>query len=307
MTDQSGRLGSSPVVRGGDIADLIVAGERHGIFEMDEKSTTITDRFSQFRGKTRDTYSEVGAANSFILILAMDSDGQVRAEYDGQPFDDQVRTGTMNFVPVNVAQSYDFRGRTTNILTSLQPALFDLIRDQNPELANVTLDEPWSSFVQPRISRLILEQNRLVRSGDMGWRSLSDANMVQLAVELMCLSANRHVTSAKPLSPGEVASVEAYVRANLESNVTLDEVSALSGRPLFGFCRAFKAAKGESFHRFAMGVRLDEARRLLTETETPLVEVAYATGFSSQSHLTSTMNRKLGITPGRLRARTRRG
>ncbi len=187
-------------------------------------------------------------------------------------------------------------------MTAIYPDLLAKIREQNDELRDIQLDEPWMAFSQPRLSRIVLEQNRLVRSGEMGWRSLADANMVQLVVELMCATAQRDTKGTKPLSPHELALIENYVRDHLDTNLGLPEVAELSGRPLHGFCRAFKAATGESFHRYTINLRLEEAERLLSETEAPLAEIAYATGFSSQSHFTSTMGRWRGVTPGRFRA-----
>jgi AraC family transcriptional regulator len=44
--------------------------------------------------------------------------------------------------------------------------------------------------------------------------------------------------------------------------------------------------------------RVEYARTLLTTTSMPASEVAIAAGFAHQSHMTSTMRRILGQTPG---------
>ncbi|MFJ5369721.1 helix-turn-helix transcriptional regulator, partial [Bosea sp. CER48] len=47
--------------------------------------------------------------------------------------------------------------------------------------------------------------------------------------------------------------------------------------------------------------RLDRARRMLAQSAS-LVDVAFACGFSDQSHLTRQFRRAYGVTPGRWRA-----
>jgi AraC family transcriptional regulator len=47
--------------------------------------------------------------------------------------------------------------------------------------------------------------------------------------------------------------------------------------------------------------RLARARELLIATDMPVVEIALATGFSSQSHLASAFRRLTGVTPGEYR------
>jgi len=50
-----------------------------------------------------------------------------------------------------------------------------------------------------------------------------------------------------------------------------------------------------------IGLRLDMARDLLCTSRLGLAEIAPACGFSSQQHLTATMRRQLGNSPGQYR------
>jgi AraC family transcriptional regulator len=50
-----------------------------------------------------------------------------------------------------------------------------------------------------------------------------------------------------------------------------------------------------------IGLRLEMAQDLLVHSRLGLAEIATTCGFSSQQHMTATMQRHLGITPGRLR------
>jgi AraC family transcriptional regulator len=47
--------------------------------------------------------------------------------------------------------------------------------------------------------------------------------------------------------------------------------------------------------------RIDRARDLLRLNEKTISEIAYAVGFSSQSHLTANFRRTMGVTPRKFR------
>jgi len=59
----------------------------------------------------------------------------------------------------------------------------------------------------------------------------------------------------------------------------------------------FHQAVGLPPHAYLESVRVRQAQRLLSEGES-LVEVTYATGFSSQSHFSNSFKYFIGVTPG---------
>lgn len=72
--------------------------------------------------------------------------------------------------------------------------------------------------------------------------------------------------------------------------------------------RTFRRHYGLSPGAYVRRVRIEHAVRLITETERPLAEVAYVTGFADQSHMTRQVGAATGLPPGRLRERViRRG
>jgi AraC family transcriptional regulator len=66
-----------------------------------------------------------------------------------------------------------------------------------------------------------------------------------------------------------------------------------------------RLCRGESYGEMVRRLRLDRARRLLSETELPLAEVALESGYCDQSHLTRTFRAELETTPAAFR-RSRR-
>ncbi len=93
-----------------------------------------------------------------------------------------------------------------------------------------------------------------------------------------------------------------YIDANLEADLSLETLAGLAGVLTHQFARAFKAHVGEPPHRFVLSRRIAAARKLLNDADNSIADIAYATGFSSQSHMTTTFKREIGSTPAQLRS-----
>jgi AraC family transcriptional regulator len=83
--------------------------------------------------------------------------------------------------------------------------------------------------------------------------------------------------------------------------LSLDELAAAAGAGRFHFLRLFKNSFGMTPYQFVIDQRIAAARQLLEKTSRPLVDVAAATGFSSQSHMSTAMKRHTGLSPGHWR------
>ncbi len=67
------------------------------------------------------------------------------------------------------------------------------------------------------------------------------------------------------------------------------------------FLQTFKQQTGMSPYRYVLQKRLEKASALLTGSKLGLAEIALATGFADQAHMTASFARHLGRTPGAIR------
>ncbi|MFB9579706.1 AraC family transcriptional regulator [Streptomyces yanii] len=87
-----------------------------------------------------------------------------------------------------------------------------------------------------------------------------------------------------------------YLRENLARNVTLDELSVVTGLSKYRLVRVCTAWFGLSPHQLHLRLRLDRARVLLRRG-TGIAEVSHETGFHDQPHLTRVFAKAYGVTP----------
>lgn len=92
-----------------------------------------------------------------------------------------------------------------------------------------------------------------------------------------------------------------YVDSFLDENLTVDLLAEIAGLSRYHFGRAFKYTTGDTVHSYVLSRRIQRAQELLLRRNSTLVEVAAATGFSSQSHFTTVFKLRLGISPGAYR------
>ena len=87
-----------------------------------------------------------------------------------------------------------------------------------------------------------------------------------------------------------------HLEKNFMENISLDELSELTGLSKYYLLRSFTKQKGISPYRYLETIRIDRAKKLLEHGVLPL-EAALRTGFSDQSHFTNFFKKFIGLTP----------
>lgn len=88
-----------------------------------------------------------------------------------------------------------------------------------------------------------------------------------------------------------------YIDAHCFETIRLHDLASLLGLSETYFSHAFKASTGVPPLRWQMETRIGKVKELLGRDEISLTEIAAATGFSDQAHLTRSFKRLVGVTP----------
>jgi AraC family transcriptional regulator len=95
-----------------------------------------------------------------------------------------------------------------------------------------------------------------------------------------------------------------FIDGNLEGKLTCADLSRAINLPLRTIHESVKLRTGRSPYNLIIEKRIARACEMLRNSKASIAEIACASGFSSQQHLTATLSRTLGRTPRRLRYET---
>lgn len=124
------------------------------------------------------------------------------------------------------------------------------------------------------------------------------ATRMWYATRLEKLPANARALS---LPPRLLRRVLERMQADLSADIDLATLAAESGYSRAHFLRTFRAATGQTPHRYLLDLRLDRARELIANKSMPLIDIAADCGFSSHGHLTTAFRSRFGVAPSAYR------
>jgi AraC family transcriptional regulator len=115
-------------------------------------------------------------------------------------------------------------------------------------------------------------------------------------------TSSGEATAARWMTDRRLRLVDELIDAGMSHDLLVDDIAGHLGLSSGFFNRAFKAAVGKTPHDYVLDRRISRARSLITHTEMPLASIAVACGFASQAHMTTQFRRRIGMTPGAMRA-----
>jgi AraC family transcriptional regulator len=164
---------------------------------------------------------------------------------------------------------------------------------------------PRFAVMDPMLEQIAIALTTALRDGTAGDGLYIDTLAQMMAVHL----ARNHSAQSRPgripplqaISGWRMRRVIEYIEENLDGDLSLEAMAAeVDISPIY-LARAFKAAVGQSPHRYVLARRVERAKELLRNTEMQVVDVALSSGFSSQSHLSYWFQRYVGVSPAAYR------
>ena len=176
-----------------------------------------------------------------------------------------------------------------------------------PALQAVARQITGSNHGTPEFSLQIFEDLAIRQCLSQLHRAVeSEASLLyreELLLELVRLLVTRcSTTAAGTITPGRerdaVRRIRGFIDEHFADSVSLQDLARIADLSPFHLHRVFCQETGMPPHAYQTQVRVNRAKEMLRQRR-PLSQVALATGFADQSHLTRHFRRVVGVTPGR--------
>lgn len=228
-----------------------------------------------------------------------------RFDGDGKTQSAILRPRLVGTIPAGVASHWEVNGSADVLLVYLHRSMIGRVAEQVLEL------DPSRVELRPVLAEAdaLLEQLVLSVLSSMTHQNPHGSLYVEtiaqtIAVQLLHMhtSQGARIAEAVPsLSQPGMRRVIELIDSAIDEDLDLTTLATEAGMSPFYFARAFRQQFGEAPHQYLLRKRIERSKELLLGTRTSLVEIALSTGFSSQSHFTSTFKRFVGVTPGEYR------
>jgi AraC-like DNA-binding protein len=120
--------------------------------------------------------------------------------------------------------------------------------------------------------------------------------------ELVWLNGASLLSAYSNDSQGRVAQLMDFIQQNFRTEITLEKAASVAGLQLHSFCRFFKTLTHRTFSDFINEVRIGFACQLLQQTDLPITQVAFESGYSNISYFNRSFRKIHRITPREFRA-----
>ncbi|MBB6368437.1 AraC-like DNA-binding protein [Xanthomonas sacchari] len=212
-----------------------------------------------------------------------------------------VEAGAGDIITVNPGEVHDGTpigdgGRSWRMLYLDPVTVDDLVSDVAEGRTASAFEFTAPAIRDPRLAILFRRLFQAMTCRDAGQDGLeADETLLLFLGSLL-----RPRSEGRPSVPAAIASARALIDDDPVSPVTLTTLTTLAreaGLSRYQFLRSFARATGLTPHAYLMQRRIHRARRLIGRGMR-LADVAAASGFSDQSHMTRLFVRSFGMAPG---------
>ena len=158
----------------------------------------------------------------------------------------------------------------------------------------------YRKFADPRLRGLVTAVHAEMVAGFPSGRLFLDSVEQAIAVALI----NGHAVGRRPvqmhrggLGSARLRRIRELVDANMDADLSLDEIAQSVELSTAHFARMFRKSTGETPHQFVLRQKIERAKAMLRDRATRVLDVAVACGFKTQQHFAQVFRDVCGVSP----------
>ena len=217
-----------------------------------------------------------------------------------------IRPRDITLTPANTVAHWDHSGRPKILRVQVRQDIYAAaVNEMYGCEASAAPILPRLGFEDPLLEQLCLAVGNALRDGSVRDGLYIDTLAQTIAVRLAWQHSERsrpaRLPGTQPIASWKIRRLIDFIEENLDRDLTLEAMATEVSLNSLYLPRAFKKSVGQTPHQYVMRRRIERAKELLAETDLSLSEIAFATGFSDQSHLTRHFRQMIGVAPGQFR------
>lgn len=242
----------------------------------------------------------VSRAPRLVAILDCVGDGRVEVRASSDNVERGHRgQGCLSYIPAGMEVSSEVIGKCRLRHLDIHLDVDALEQSLGNHLDRTALETPRIGFCDPRINTLVRLLADDLENSMPGPQIYGEGLVTALTAALLQPRPDQEPQRKRgKLAPYHLRKSVDYIEQNCGRTIRLDELAQLTGLSQSYFCSAFRESTGMPPQQWQMKARVERAKNLLMDSDTPLASVALRVGFADQAHLTRVFRKIVGTTPG---------
>jgi AraC-like DNA-binding protein len=248
-----------------------------------------------------------------LVEIAYIRKGRMTVSVEGHSY--EAKGGDIVFINSGAIHGYSgAEAGTSIIMTQFGMGLFDqsLVDLRDRAFQKLVFERKTfvtgdaDAYIHTRLEALILDLRAEYAEQREGYRLAMKARLYDLALLLLRNVPARHVKEnerrKRTLRNETLERIFTFVHDNFAKSISLGEAAEAAHLSKFYFTRFFRIQTGETFHAYLSRVRISRAAELLSDTDLPITDIAYQSGFASLQTFNRLFRTYTGVSPSNYRS-----
>jgi len=242
--------------------------------------------------------------DAVLIAIHVGTAARVSCQRGGEKHSGSAVHGDIDIMPANTSARWEVHDQADTVLLIGLPVAYlnVVVEEDDVDPGRIEVRNRFQ-IRDPQLERIGWAMKSEVQFGSPSGRLFMDGLALSAAARLL----SAHYSLSVPeegqgkLTGRSLKAVLEYIEEHLAEDLSLGLLAQIAGRSQSHFRSLFRASLGVPVHQYVIQRRVERAKMLIMTGRRSLAEIASASGFANQSHLTRHLRRQSGLSPAKMR------